>query len=141
MVMKIDYNRGVMKRTASTAGVNVYMYLDQPGVYLSAHGTPVSEGLAKDAGYDTAELSRQKQMKERIAEAHEAIRKEFEANDTVFQVVAERQGFKVMDIGLGRFQVLDPEGGVLTKEPLSKDLALAVLDQLAPEEEEKPAEQ
>jgi hypothetical protein len=138
MVKNIDYNRGVMKQTAHASGVNVYMYIDQPGVFLSAHGTPVSQKLAEEAGYNVADLTKKKQMNERIAEAHAAIRREFEQNETVNLIVAERQGFKVKDIGLGRFQVLDPDDVVMTKEPLSRELATAVLNQLAPGGEDQP---
>lgn len=141
MAFNIDYNRGVVIQQDKATGINVYMYINEPGVYLSAHGTPVSQDLARAAGYDVVELGKKKQMFERMKAAQDAIRAEFEGQvGNVSKVVIERQGFTVKDIGLGRFKVYDPDGAELTKDPLSMELATAVFDQLVPLEA-SPSEQ
>ena len=45
---------------------------------------------------------------------------------------AERAGFKIMNMGVGRFKVYGPEGEELHKNYLPEDVAVGLLDKLAP---------
>ncbi|MGH6866839.1 MAG: hypothetical protein ACREDO_11885 [Methyloceanibacter sp.] len=47
-------------------------------------------------------------------------------------VVAERGGFTVTDVGLGRHSVRDPEGNVLTPQSVTREQAISLLAKLAP---------
>lgn len=131
MAFNIDYNRGVMM-TRHPSGIEVFMYLEEPGKYLSAHGTPVSEKLAKEAGMDTEKFRKQRIVTEKMAEHRQKVLAELEIAQQDRVVVAEQGGFSVVDLGQDRHQVLDPDGTVLTAEPLPKEAALGLLDQLAP---------
>lgn len=131
--LKIDYNRGVMIMTHNASGMNVYMYLDTPGDYLNAFEGPVSEQLAKEAGYDVEKYGKEKIKRIRMAQAKEAIEAELNNADVTNEVVREKNGFKVVDIGLGRHKVEDPDGNTLTAVYLPKEQAFFLLDQLAPD--------
>lgn len=131
----IDYDRGVIINVHKQTGMDVFMYLDTPGVYLNAHGGEVSEKLASEAGYDTVRWGKQRLIRERTADAHARIKEELEEAASQRRVVAERNGFQILDLGLGRHQVLH-DGEVLTKEVLPLDLAEELLEQLAPSQVE-----
>ena len=134
MAFNINYDRGVMKQIDKVTGVAVYMYVNDPGRYLNAHGTEVSESLAKAAGYDVTTLAKKRLMKQKMAAAMKAIQAEVELADhdqgPEKQVKAEKDGFKVVDLGVGRFQVEDPDGGVLNSVPLPEPQAMILLQQL-----------
>ncbi len=51
MTSKIDYNRGCVKMSHPSSGMDVYMYKDDPGVYLDAFANVVSEAVAQACGY------------------------------------------------------------------------------------------
>jgi len=65
----IDYDRGVVKRIHPNLGVDVYMYRDDPGVFLNAFGTEVDVELAKSCGFDVDKLEKAKRKKEMMAKA------------------------------------------------------------------------
>lgn len=123
------YNRGIMKRS-HPLGLDVYMYIDTPGEYMTAHGTPIAEEFAQAAGFPIDSLRREKIKRERMAQAKQAIEAELEVQASVREVVEEKDGFKVYSIGLGRHAVEDPAGNSLSKEPLTKEQALLLLKAL-----------
>src|SRR6266699_464625 len=110
----IDYDRGVHIRTHHSTGVDVYMYVDNPGVYLSAHGTPVSEALAREAGYPVDEQVKQRELNKRLRAAHAAVYAEMNAGEAAQEIVEERDGFTIVSIGLGRHIIKSPDGDQLT---------------------------
>lgn len=132
MVVNIDYDRGVMMNV-HPSNVEVYMYLDDPGVYLSAHGTPVTEDFARGAGFDVVEQTKKRQVKERMKVAMTRINAELELAASEKVVVMERNGFKLVDLGLDRHQVESPDGLVLNKDPLPLAQAKTLLEALTPE--------
>lgn len=141
MTRNISYKRGVIINMDPRTGVEVFMYVDDPGVYLSAHGTPVAEELARAAGYDVAKFAKERKLKERLKQAHASIQKELEMESAKSDnriVVKEKSGFKVVDIGIGRHIVQDPEGNVLHVGHLTGEQALILIDQLVPDPPPEP---
>ena len=135
MAKNIDLDRGVVIMQHTT-GVNIYMYVDEPGVFRNAFGNEVSDVLAKQAGYDVERLTRAKVKRERMAAAMASIEAELEDTGEKFKKVrAVRSGFRLVDIGLGRFYVEDPDGDNMNKVPLSREQALPLLEAMAPEGE------
>ena len=134
----IDYDRGVHIRTHHSTGVDVYMYVDTPGVYLSQHGTPVSEDMARQAGFPVDEQVKARELQRRLKAAHEAVYAEMNAGEAAQKVVEERDGFTIVDIGLGRHVIKSPDGDQLTDIPLPLEQAQAVLAQLVPDEKAPP---
>jgi len=131
----IDYNRGVRIRS-HPSGVQVYMYNDEPGVFLNAFGHEVADALAQAAGYDVASLGRERLKKERMAQAMSMIENELSSEGTTEEtLLVERRGFKIIGIGLGRFHLKDPDDNTLTPTPVSEEVAMLLLDQMAPEVE------
>ena len=132
MARKIDYDRGVIISQHKASGMDVFMYVDTPGVYLNAFGTPVSDQLAKEAGYDVEKFGKDKLKRERMAKAMTAIEAELAIADEVGKknVIEEKGGFKIVDLGVGRHYVEDAEGNRLNSIPLPVEQARVLLAQL-----------
>lgn len=135
----IDLDRGVHSRTHPTLNMEIYMYVDDPGVYLTAHGDPVKPDLAEAAGFPVAEQVREHEIKTALENAQKQVLEKFGEAQGKIKVVKERGGFRILDIGLGRHNVLTTGGDVLNKEPLTLELAQVLLDNLAPVPEKAPA--
>ena len=131
---KIDYNRGVVKRHNPTAGMEIYMYSDTPGVYLNAYGDEVPEAMAKAAGFPVETLGKKRLVAERMKQAMDLIEAEVSGieDEVEIKVFKERNGYKIMSYGLGRFSLMDPDENRLTQRYLTKEEALAVFNQMAP---------
>lgn len=127
----IDYDRGVQKRLHPT-GISVFMYKDQPGVFYNAHGKEVAPSLATECGYKTERLLREKLRREKMTAAQIAIDEEFGYSDKQHVVVAERDGYQLVDIGLDRFIIEDNEGVSLTPRHLTRAESQAVFDKVVP---------
>jgi hypothetical protein len=127
----IDLNRGVEIRKHRTSGMQIFMYRDTPGVYLNAFAKEVSENLAKEAGFPVQEYARKRTAKARMAKAMSAIEAELAVAEEDRPVLAERGGYKVVGLGLGRAQITDEDGNALTDEPVAQDYALKLLTELA----------
>lgn len=138
LVNKIDVDRGVWIKSDPGTGIQVIMYVDEPGVFLSWHGRPVADELAASAGFDVKQLKNEKLKRERMAAAGKLIEAEFAAALSGSQVVVERGGFKLMDLGGGRFTIRDEDNNPMSRTVLTEEQARKVFDQLAPVEENAP---
>jgi len=133
MVFSINLDRGVHMRSHPSMGMDVYMYVDDPGVYFDAHGNKLTSEIAEQAGFPVDDLDQKHRIKEALDAAQKQVMEQFGVAPK--GPVAERDGFKVLDLGLGRYNVLGPDGSVLTKQPISKEHAMLLLDNLAPNPE------
>lgn len=121
---KIDYDRGVIINTHQATGMDVFMYVDAPGKFLTAHGLPVADAIAKEAGFDIDYLGKERVKKERKQRAFAAIDAELaDDKDAKTEIVAEKNGYQLVSTGSGRHHVNDPDGNRLTSIPLSLDQA------------------
>lgn len=126
---KIDYDRGVLIMTHPQTGIDVFMYLDEPGVYLTAHAHPIAEQLAKEAGYDVEKYAKEKVRNERRAHANALIDKELDSETDVVEKVVEQKGsFTLVSIGLGRHHLKDGEGNQITAHALTEEQGKKLLD-------------
>jgi len=129
----IDLDRGVHQRQHPATGIAVYMYVDTPGVYLNAYGSEVSPELALEAGFDVDKLAKMRLRQERIKAARDQIEAEIDAlDDGDTKIVRERDGFTIVDIGLGRYIIKDPDGNALISQPQSRAIADALIEKLSP---------
>lgn len=138
MVFAINLDRGAMTCSHPSLGIAIYMYMDDPGVYLTEHGNVLTNGevLAKEAGFETEKFAKQRKIMLAQKHATEQIMREFDESET--KVLVERAGFKIMDIGLDRCNVLSPDGDLLnTKGPMPLAQAQILLEHLAPKEKDK----
>lgn len=127
----IDFDRGVIFATHPQLGLSVYMYVDAPGKYINAFGKEISETLAKEAGFEVERYAKDRRRREMLAKAAQAIDSELESvEEPKAAVVLEKEGFKVLDIGYGRFNVNDPDGNMLNATPLSQELAEKLVERL-----------
>ena len=135
----IDLDRPLRMRVLDGTGIQVYMYIDEPGVFRNAFGQEVSETLAKQAGYEVERLGRERMKREKMKAAFAAIEREMDtASDIEEKVLVERSGYKLVDIGLGRTVITDPDGSKLTTMPVPQELGQKLFDELVPKAEAAP---
>lgn len=138
--LAIDLDRGVMIKRHTASGVYVYMYMDEPGVYLNAFGKTVPESMAKLVGYDVVNLGKKRLRKERMAAAMTAIDAELngveeDENYEALNIIKEGGGFKVIAMPLGNAKVIDENGGEMTPRPIPQAEAIVLFEHLVPENE------
>lgn len=131
----IDYDRGAIINVHPGTGMDVFMYADNPGHYLTAHGMPVPIEIAREAGYNVDQLAKERLRIERKAQAGAIIDKEL-SNDanTQEECVDVLNGFRLVSIGMGRHNVKDPDGNVLNAHPLPKESAERLFKVMADDE-------
>lgn len=128
----IDLDRGVRIGRDRDTKVYVYMYMDTPGVYLNAFGKPVSEGLAKMAGFEVEKLRRERLRRERLAEFNSELNAELDlAQDGGEDIVlASGGGYRVLRLASGMVNVVDEDGQKVNPIPLSEQLGRTLLTKL-----------
>lgn len=114
----IDYDRPTIIKTDNGSNMDVFMYKDDPGVYLNAFGKPVPESIAEKAGFDIARYSKQRIRKQRLAAASAAVNAELDLDEEDFRkptTVATFGNYLVVKLGdSNRFCVRDVDGNNLT---------------------------
>lgn len=135
----VDYDRGVIIINHAQTGMDIFMYVDDPGKFLNAHSAPVSDQLAKEAGFDVDKLSKERVKKERKTQAMAMIDAELSSeNDVREEVVAEKSGYKIIATGAGRHHVVDPDQNRLSSFPLSLEDATKLMNGMVGVEVQKP---
>lgn len=123
----INYDRPCIIKMVPDIGMEIFMYKDNPGVYLTAYGSEVPLALAEKAGYDVQRLGKLRQRKLNVETAIALAHKQAEADEVDRNVIADFSGFKVISIGLGRHLVEDRDGNVITPHVhLSKEMAIGI---------------
>ncbi len=140
----IDLNRGVTIR-GNVAGVRVYMYKDSPGEFHDVLGDPVTQDVARAAGFDVDRLLRERQKQERILAMRAQIEWEYEGvSKTVEQemlresspeaangqLVTETDSFTLQDRGQGWYDVRDKDGSPVNPKAMREGEANAFLEEL-----------
>lgn len=141
MTSKIDLDRGVMasRMPLDKGGMYIYMYMDAPGIYLNEHGNKVSESLAKEVGFDINKWHRVQLKNERLAVAKQRIEAELELiSDEIDNTLMEKDGFVIIGLPGDKAVVKDPDGNVLTSQPVSIPAAEALLEGLTAPEKSAP---
>lgn len=134
MSKEIDYRRGVRKRVHPASGVEIFMYKDQPGVFLNAFGKEVGEDIAHQAGYNVDKLKRAKLRQERMELARQTIEEELEASTDERRVVYEVGDYVLVDVGEGRTYIEDVDGNRYVGTPMPFEQAKTVVDSMAGKE-------
>ena len=136
---KVDVNRGCYIRMHRATGMAIYMYADQPGVFLNDHARPVPHEMAAEAGFDVEPLLRAKRKNDALHKAQMAIEAEYKTS-VQRDVIAEHGEYRVVGLGNDLFLVEFEDGSPLSK-PVSEPIAMNTFRLLAGIEEEpvKPA--
>lgn len=128
----IDLNRGVRMSKDPITQLEVYMYFDDPGVYLTPQGKNVPAEVAERAGYDVSALKKQHDKKSRMADFQSMLDSEY-GDAAERKVLEERDGYKLVEVGtLGNVMVLDDEDKPLVLTPLPLDIGTELFDKMAP---------
>lgn len=120
----LDLDRGVTKRKHPN-GFVVAMYKDVPGQFMDVNGDPLDEELARQAGFDTETLSKERMKNEKMQEARQQIEKEFESQSEEIERLldAKTEKYHVRHVGGGRYGIYDDAGNRLTQKPMTRDEA------------------
>lgn len=89
-------------------GIAILMKHTLPGVFFDEHGNEVGPAIAKQAGFDTKALGLERKKREAIAKVTAEMEAEYARTATVWAVCAEKNGYKLVSIGLGRFNIYGP---------------------------------
>lgn len=131
----VDYDRGALIKTHPGTGMDVFMYVDTPGEYLTAHLKSVPDVIAKEAGYDVDHLAKERLRRSRKAQASAIIDKELSDDaNTEEECVDVRNDFRLVSIGMGRYNVKDPDSNLLNAHPLPKESAVRLFNAMAGDE-------
>lgn len=138
----IDYDRGaIIKQSKDQTLPEVIMYKDEPGVYYAANGRKISVEAARLAGFDVVtyeKLRKRSIFQKRSLEQWDEVNRTAQA---ARQIVFEKGGYRVVDLGLERHIVEDSDGFLLTPgSHLSLAEAKRALDLFIPLGEEVEAE-
>lgn len=103
MPREIDVNRGVSIWRYPKGGMDVFMYKNEPGIYLDAHGREVPEKLAKAAGAPVEKYRKRRMIKEEQARVTEALKEKYELDAP--EVVKEVDGLQLIELPGGMMRV------------------------------------
>lgn len=108
---------------------------DKPGYFYNDHGKEVSLAMAKSAGYDVDALIAERKKRQRISDVTQQIESEYQLTRATRDIVATKGDYRVIHIGSELYNIEDLDGTVMnTKGPVSKPVAMNILDNLVPEE-------
>lgn len=139
--MNIDVTRGVEIRRDRSTGVRVYMYVDEPGVYLNAFGKPIAEAFAAKAGFPVDQYARQRIAREKISDFTKKLQHDMEVASLTEdrEEITKRGGYVVYRMPFGNAVVVSEEGENLTDRPIAEAQAMELLEALAgPAEVKEP---
>ncbi len=127
-------NGGIQMRQGP-GGVQVFMYNDDPGVFLNERGAPVSDVFAGAAGFDVVTLGKLRRKKQALAKAAGSIEEEFEHEGAAANVLVERGEYRLVELAPGHFQVQfieeDGRGSPLSATVLTRKAAEKIFEDLA----------
>ena len=133
----IDLDRGLTAKGSylhPEVGV-IYMAKDEPGVYYSAKGKPVSETVARLVGFDVDLHARARMLKSQRAALDREMEEQLKlAASKAPVVLVERGGFKLVEKPFGRADVTDADGDLINVRPLTLEEATLLFDKIAPAE-------
>ena len=119
--MALDLNRGVLVKFHPVNRMQVAMYIDRPGEYLTETGEAIDAKFAKEAGYDVAKDLRKKVANEKLAAYKAQLDAEMRAEeDALAQAMTDKSGHDVRHIGGGQYALFDKTGKRLTKVAMTK---------------------
>lgn len=87
----IDRDRGCILRI-HPAGFRVGMYHDAPGDYFNEKGEPVSDEVARRAGFETEKMRKRKEKQRRMAEFQKKLDAEFGGLEQRFDEAVDKGG-------------------------------------------------
>jgi hypothetical protein len=119
-------NGGILLRQGP-GGMSVYMYNDDPGVFLNERGAIVSDAIASQAGFDVASLAKARRRKLALSKAQAGIDAEY-ATEENSNIIEERGEYRLVEVAQGHFQIHfveedgkgSPLSGILTRQAAAK---------------------
>ena len=135
--MNLDLDQGVTKRR-HPSGFVVAMYKRQPGRFYDIKGQEVGASVAREAGFDTQTLMREKEKNDKLAQVKAEIESQFQDRVQEAEEILNNQAagtsYKVQHIGSGKYGIVDGDDNRLTKRPMTKQEAENFLETLRVED-------
>lgn len=125
----IDRNRGCTIRF-HRAGMRVVMYHDSPGEYFDEKGKPLTDEIAKSAGYDVASLKKEREKQDKMKAFRAKLDAEYAAKEDAIAREMGESLYKVKHVGGGQYAILSADGERITQHALSRDEAEKLLTEL-----------
>jgi len=124
----VDLEKGVIMKVSPAFGY-VCMYSDEPGVYLTMKGAPVSPDVARSCGFDVDADMKEKTRLDRRSSALAAIDRDF-GIIAEGEVVEDNGSVRLVHNGKGWFDVKDADGTVLNEQKLRREAASVFMEDL-----------
>lgn len=135
----LDMNRPLMYCTHKASGARVFMYLDDPGLYLDQHGRPFPEEAAKEAGFQVERYRKQRIMQKERAKFEEAMKAELKISDDV-ETYLEKGSLRIQHYPETGMAFLERDGERLYATPIPLSTAVTLFNQFVTAEEKERAE-
>lgn len=133
--MAIDADRGITRRKHAT-GIYIVAYNDTPGIYYDDRGVPISQKLAREAGFNVDRDMRLQQKNSLLEQRRKELEREFAEDEAKLmqQVNDESEdGLEIRTLEAGGYAVFR-EGMALTQgQVLTYDQAAALVEDLRSE--------
>lgn len=127
----LDQPRAGCIHRSTPEGITVYMFWAEPGKFFSEQGHELPEAMAKLAGYDIEEFSRQRRKYEAMSAAQLAIEEEYKITGRR-NVVETRGEYSLVEIANDRYNIEFADGTRLNPAPMGRDVANRVFETVAP---------
>jgi hypothetical protein len=94
--------------------MDVFMYADNPGVYLNVYAKVVPSSIAKEAGFDIVRWAKAKQKRDTLLKfKHNLDEAEALDEEASRKVLDTREGFTLIELPLGRGSIAGPDGDIM----------------------------
>lgn len=124
----IQRSRGCIIRTHRKGGFRVVMYHDQPGDYFDERGLPLSDDVAKAAGYDVVKYAREKEKLSKLSTYKRVLDAEYaSAEEAIAQAMSDGDNVVARHVGGGQYLLFDPDGNKLLKKPVNREEAALLI--------------
>ena len=126
----IDRDRGCVLRI-HPAGFRVGMYHDAPGEYFNEKGQPVSDEVARRAGFETDMMRKRREKQRRMAEFQRKLDAEFSGVEERFDRAVDGggEGVFIQYERSGMYSVRTPDGR-LTPNDTDRDAAIELYESI-----------
>ncbi|MCA1493857.1 hypothetical protein I6F11_23395 [Ensifer sp. NBAIM29] len=111
------------------------MAKDEPGIYYDINGNVVSEAIARAVGHDVVKNERIRFLSEKRKQLDDELRAEMlQAVGKSNPVLVEKDGFGVVELAHGRFNVVDLDHKPINPVPLTQEEAVRLFKLLTGDE-------
>lgn len=140
--MAIDADRGITRRKHPT-GIYVIAYNDVPGVYYDDRGVPISQKLAREAGFNVERDLRLQQKNNLLEQRRKELEAQFAEDEAklVQSVNDDSDDLEIRALEAGGYAVFRDGASITASSVLTYDQAVSLVENMRNEaaEDDAPA--